>query len=66
MREAVKSFRMNQAISQAIQTKDVQDKLDQNDFITVGGTVLQTGERIQADIARWTKTVKESKARTSK
>jgi len=59
-------MKMNQAISQAIQTKDVQDKLDQNDFITVGGTVLQTGERIQADIARWTKTVKESKSRTSK
>ncbi|MCF8195454.1 MAG: hypothetical protein K9J38_05600 [Polynucleobacter sp.] len=59
-------LKMNQAISQAIQTKDVQDKLDQNDFITVGGTVLQTGERIQADIARWTKTVKDSKARTSK
>lgn len=54
-------LKMNQAISQAIATKDVQDKLDQNDFITVGGTLEQTNENVQRDLLRWDKTVKAMK-----
>jgi tripartite-type tricarboxylate transporter receptor subunit TctC len=54
-------LKMNQAISQAIATKDVQDKLDQNDFITVGGSLEQTIESVQRDLIRWDKTVKSMK-----
>lgn len=53
--------KINQAITQAIHTKEVIEKLDQNDFITVGGTEVQTATRIESDIARWTKTVKDAK-----
>ena len=55
-------LKMNQAISQAITSKDVLEKLDQNDFITVGGTLEQTVESVQKDLARWDKTVKAIKA----
>ena len=55
-------LKMNQAISQAITSKDVLEKLDQNDFITVGGTLEQTVENVQKDLARWDKTVKAIKA----
>ena len=54
--------KMNQAITLAINSKDVQEKLDQNDFITVGGTVEQTNESIRRGLARWEKAVKEMKA----
>jgi tripartite-type tricarboxylate transporter receptor subunit TctC len=48
-------FKMNQAITQALQSKEVLEKLDQNDFITVGGTLEQTVDNVQKDLARWEK-----------
>jgi len=58
-------LKLNQAINQVLKSPDVIEKLEQNDFVIVGGTVKQASEFISAEMVRWKKIASETKINTA-
>lgn len=58
-------LKLNQAINQALKSPDVIEKLEQNDFVIVGGTVKQATEFISSEMVRWKKIASETKINPS-
>ena len=54
-------LKLNQAINQALKAPDVVEKLEQNDFVILGGTSKQAAEFINSEMARWRKIASETK-----
>ena len=54
-------LKLNQAIKQALSVSYVVEKLEQNDFVILGGTSKQAAEFINSEMARWRKIASETK-----
>jgi tripartite-type tricarboxylate transporter receptor subunit TctC len=54
--------KLNQALNQALKSPEVIEKLEQNDFVMLGGTPKQASDFISSEVVRWGKIATEVSA----
>jgi tripartite-type tricarboxylate transporter receptor subunit TctC len=55
--------KLNEAVNHAIQSADFRERLDQQAFDPVGGSQQQTAAYVKAEIAKWSKVVRDTGAK---